>query len=67
MTKTDYIIFRSTCSRIEYYQENNFDKYVILEYIDHVIDKVRKSDLCSDELLRHLFDKRQKVLLGKKI
>ena len=66
MTKTDYIIFKSTANRIEYYQNNNFDKYVIIDYVDGVINKVRSCDLCSDELLRYLFDIRQKVLLGKK-
>ena len=67
MTKTDYIIFNSTARKIEYFQENNFDKYVILDYVDGVINTVRKSDLCSDELLRYLFDMRQKVVLGKMI
>ena len=67
MTKTDYIIFNSTARKIEYFQENNFDKYVILDYVDGAINTVRKSDLCSDELLRHLFDMRQKVVLGKKV
>ena len=67
MTKTDYIIFNSTARKIEYFQENKFDKYVILDYVDGVINTVRKSDLCSDELLRHLFDMRQKVVLGKKV
>ena len=67
MTKTDYIIFGSTVKRIEYYQENNFDKYIILDYVDGIIIMVRKSDLCSDELLRQLFDIRQKVILGKRV
>lgn len=67
MTRTDYIVFKSTANRIEYYQENNFDKYVILDYVDGVINQVRKSELCTDELLRHLFDMRQKVLLGKRV
>ena len=67
MTKTDYIIFNSTARKIEYFQENNFDKYVILDYVDGVINTVRKSDLCSDELLRYLFDMRQKVVLGKMV
>ena len=67
MTTTDYIIFNSTARKIEYFQENNFDKYVILDYVDGVINTVRKSDLCSDELLRYLFDMRQKVVLGKMV
>lgn len=67
MTSTDYIIFNSTARKIEYFQENNFEKYVILDYVDGIINMVRKSDLCSDELLRHLFDMRQKVVLGKSL
>lgn len=67
MTKTDYIIFKSTANRVEYFQENKFDKYVIIDYVDGVINKVRSCELCTDELLTHLFDIRQKVLLDKKI
>ena len=67
MTTTDYIIFNSTARKIEYYQENNFDKYVILDYIDGIINQVSKCDLCSNELTKHLFDFKQKVLLGKRV
>ena len=67
MTKTDYIIFRTTANRIEYYQNNNLNKHLILGYVDGIINAVRKSDLCSDELLRHLLDIRQKVVLGEKV
>ena len=67
MTKTDYIIFRSTARRIEHFQENNFDKYVIIDYVNGIINKVRNCDLCSDELLKHLFDMKQKVILGKRV
>lgn len=67
MTKTENIIFRSTVSRVIYFQKNNFDKYVILDYVDGVVNKARKSSICSDELLRQLFDIRQKVLLEKEV
>ena len=67
MTKTENIILNSTKGRVKYFQERNFDKYVILEYVDGVINKVRGSELCSNELLRHLFGVRQKVLLGKEV
>ena len=67
MTKTDYIIFRTTANRIEYYQNNNLNKHLILGYVDGIINAVRKSDLCSDELLRCLFDVRQQVVLGKEV
>lgn len=67
MTKTENIIFRSTVSRVIYFQKNNFDKYVILDYVDGVVNKARKSSICSDELIRQLFDIRQKVLLEKEV
>lgn len=67
MTKTENVIFRSTVSRVIYFQKNKFDKYVILDYVDGVINKARKSSICTDELLRLLFDVRQKVLLEKEV
>lgn len=67
MTKTENVIFRSTATRVIYFQKNKFDKYVILDYVDGVINKARKSSICTDELLRHLFDIRQKVLLDKEV
>ena len=66
MTKTENIILNSVKGRVKYFQKNNFDKYVILEYVDGIINKARKSSICTDDLLRHLFDVRQKVLLEKK-
>ena len=65
MTKTENVILNSIKSRVNYFQKNNFDKYVILDYVDNNITRMRCK--ISDELLRHLFDIRQKVLLGKKI
>lgn len=66
MTKTENAILNSIIRRVIYFQKQNFDRYVILDYIDGGINSVRKSN-CSDELLRHLFDIRQKVLLGKEV
>ncbi|WP_455938214.1 hypothetical protein [Gemella morbillorum] len=66
MTKTENIILNSVKRRVNYFQKNNFDKYVILEYVDGIINKARKSSICTDDLLRHLFDVRQKVVLEKK-
>ena len=67
MTKTENIIYRSTVTRVLYFQKNKFDKYVILDYVDGVVNKARKSSICSDELLSQLFDIRQKVLLEKEV
>ena len=65
MTSTERVILSATVRRVNYYREQNFDKYVILEYVDSAIIKVRGN--CSDELLRCLFDVRQQVVLGKEI
>lgn len=65
MTKTENIILSSIKGRVNYFQKNNFDKYVILDYIDGNITRMRCK--ISDELLRHLFDIRQKVLLSKEV
>ena len=65
MTSTERVILSATVRRVNYYREQNFDKYVILEYVDSAIVKVRGN--CSDELLRCLFDVRQQVVLGKEI
>ena len=65
LTSTERVILSATVRRVNYYREQNFDKYVILEYVDSAIIKVRGN--CSDELLRCLFDVRQQVVLGKEI
>lgn len=67
MNKTEMLVYKSTLNRVKYFQENKFDRYVILDYIDTVLTQVRKSNLCSDDLLNHLFDMRQKVLLCKEV
>ena len=50
MTSTERVVLRATVRRVNYYREQKFDKYVILEYVDSAIRKVRNH--CSDELLR---------------
>ena len=65
MISTERVVLSATVRRVNYYREQNFDKYVILEYVDSAIVKVRGN--CSDELLRCLFDVRQQVVLGKEI
>lgn len=65
MTSTEKVIYNSTVTRVKYFQKNKFDKYVILDYVDGMIKKVREKE--SDELLRLLFDVRQHVVLGKEV
>ena len=65
MTSTERVVLRATIRKVNHYREQKFDKYVILEYVDSAIRKVR--GYCSDELLRCLFDVRQQVVLGKEV
>lgn len=67
MTKAENLKLNLTVSKVKYFQENKFDKYVIIDYIDGVINQARKSESYSNELLRHLFNVRQKVLLEKRV
>ena len=50
---------------IKYMQKMEFGKYVILNNLDCVIEKLRIN--ASNDFINCLFDIRQKVLLGKKI
>lgn len=65
MTSTEKLVLTTTAKRVNYYLEQDFGIYVILEYIDGIITLSRNK--YSDELLRALFDLRQKFLLGKEI
>lgn len=65
LTSTERVVLRATIRRVNHYREQKFDKYVILEYVDSSIRKVRNH--CSDELLKCLFDVRQQVVLGKEV
>ena len=50
---------------IKYMQKMNFDKYVILNNLDSVIEKLRVN--ASNDFINCLFDIRQKVVLDKEI
>lgn len=63
MTDSENLRLSLTISKVKYFQERNFDKYVIIDYIDGVINYIRKNESYSDDLLKHLFDIRQKALL----
>ena len=39
MTSTERVVLRATVKRVNYYREQKFDKYVILEYVDSAIRK----------------------------
>ena len=50
---------------VKYMQKMNFDKYVILNNLDSVIEKLHIN--ASNDFINCLFDIRQKVLLDKEI
>ena len=56
---------QATIERVKFMQEMNFDKYVILNNLDNIVEKLRIN--ASNEFIRCLFDIRQKVVLDKEI
>ena len=50
---------------IKYMQKMNFDKYVILNNLDCMIEKLRVN--ASNDFIKCIFDIRQKILLDKEI
>ena len=50
---------------IKYMQKMNFDKYVILNNLDSMIERLRIN--ASNDFINCLFDIRQKVVLDKEI
>lgn len=56
---------QATIEGIKYMQKMKFDKYVILNNLDSLIEKLRVNS--SNEFINCLFDIRQKVILDKEI
>ena len=56
---------QATIESIKYMQKMNFDKYVILNNLDSLIENLRVN--ASNDFISCLFDIRQKVLLDKEI
>ena len=56
---------QATIMSIKYMQEMNFDKYVILNNLDSMIENLRVN--ASNDFIKCLFDIRQKVVLDKEI
>ena len=54
-----------TIDQVKYMQKMKFDKYVILNNLDSIIEKLRID--ASNDFIRCLFDIRQNVLLDKEI
>ena len=56
---------QATIETIKFMQKMNFDKYVILNNLDSLIEKLRVN--ASNDFIKCLFDIRQNVLLDKEI
>ena len=56
---------QGTIEGIKYMQKMNFDKYVILNNLDSIIENLRVN--ASNDFINCLFDIRQKVILDKEI
>ena len=56
---------QATIEGVKYMQKMKFDKYVILNNLDSIIEKSRVN--ASNDYIRCLFDLRQKVVLNKPI
>ena len=56
---------QTTIECVKYMQRMKFDKYVILNNLDSMIENLRVN--ASNEFIRCLFDIRQNVLLDKEI
>lgn len=65
MTSTEKLVLTSTAKKVNYYLQQRFDRYVILDYIEGVITMSRGK--YSDDLLRCLFDLRQQIVIGKEV
>ena len=56
---------RETIATVKFMQKMKFDKYVILNNLDSVIENLRVN--ASNDFINCLFDIRQKVVLDKEI
>ena len=65
MRNYENLRIRETIIAIKYMQKMNFDKYVILNNLDSMIENLRVN--ASNDFIRCLFDIRQNVLLDKEI
>ena len=65
MRNYENLRIRETIIAIKYMQKMNFDKYVILNNLDSMIEKLRVN--ASNDFIKCIFDIRQKILLDKEI
>ena len=65
MRKYEKQALQTTIMSVKYMQELKFDKYVILNNLVSIIEKLRINS--SNDFINCLFDIRQKVVLDKEI
>ena len=65
MRNYENLRIREIIIAIKYMQKMKFDKYVILNNLDSLIEKIRVN--ASNDFINCLFDIRQKVVLDKEI
>ena len=65
MRKYEKQALQTTIMSVKYMQKMKFDKYVILNNLDSLIENLRVN--ASNDFISYLFDIRQKVLLDKEI
>ena len=65
MRNYENLRIRETIIAIKYMQKMKFDKYVILNNLDSMIENLRVN--ASNDFISCLFDIRQKVLLDKEL
>lgn len=65
MRKYEKQALQATIESVKNMQKMKFDKYVILNKLDNMIEKLRVNT--SNDFISCLFDIRQKVLLDKEI
>ena len=65
MRKYENQRLQATIEGVKYMQKMKFDKYVILNNLDSLIENLRVN--ASNDFISCLFDIRQKILLDKEI
>ena len=56
---------QATIDAIKYMQKMKYDKYMIIDNLDNIIEKIYINS--SNEFINSLFDIRQKILFDKEI
>ena len=65
MREYEKMRIRETIAAVKFMQKMKFDKYVILNNLDSLIENLRVN--ASNDFIKCLFDVRQKVVLDKEI